>query len=85
MIPIRNENTGWITGLCVEIHDLVISKYVAYRERDLEFNALVVISGMVNQDVPLKRMAELNVDQQIKDRVRRKILADFANVLKKDR
>src|SRR5260221_210646 len=37
LIAIRNENTGGGTGLCLEIHDLAISKLVAGREKDLEF------------------------------------------------
>jgi hypothetical protein len=39
LIPIRNENTGGGTGLCLEVHDLAVSKLVAGREKDLEFVA----------------------------------------------
>ena len=37
LVPIRNQNTGGGTGLCLEIHDLAISKLVAGREKDLGF------------------------------------------------
>jgi hypothetical protein len=37
LIPIRNENTGGATGWCLEIHDLLLSKCAAGRERDWEF------------------------------------------------
>jgi hypothetical protein len=37
LIPIRNENTGGSTGLCLEVHDLAVSKLVAGREKDLDF------------------------------------------------
>ena len=37
LVPIQNENTRGIIGWCLEIHDLLASKYVAGRERDLEF------------------------------------------------
>jgi hypothetical protein len=37
LIPIHNQNTGGGTGLCLEIHDLAISKLVAAREKDLDF------------------------------------------------
>ena len=37
LIAIRGENTGGGTGLCLEVHDLAISKLVAGREKDLNF------------------------------------------------
>ena len=39
LIPVRNENTRGATGLCLEVHDLLISKYVAGREKDHRFSA----------------------------------------------
>jgi hypothetical protein len=42
LIPIHNQNTGGGTGLCLEIHDLAVSKLVAGREKDLDF-----ISGLL--------------------------------------
>jgi hypothetical protein len=37
LIRIHNENTGGGTGLCLEVHDLAVSKLVAGREKDVEF------------------------------------------------
>ena len=37
LIPIQNLNTGGGTGLCLEIHDLAVSKLVAGREKDMDF------------------------------------------------
>jgi len=39
LIPIRNENTGGGVGLCLEVHDLAVSKLVAGREKDLAYVA----------------------------------------------
>lgn len=36
LVPVRNENTGGGTGLCLEVHDLAVSKLVAGRAKDLE-------------------------------------------------
>jgi hypothetical protein len=33
-VPIRNDNTRQATGLCLETHDLVLSKLAAGREKD---------------------------------------------------
>jgi hypothetical protein len=37
LIPLRNENTGGGVGLCLEVHDLAVSKLVAGRDKDLSF------------------------------------------------
>lgn len=42
LIPIHNENTGGGTGLCLEVHDLAVSKLVAGREKDLSFITTLV-------------------------------------------
>lgn len=42
LVPLRNQNTGGGTGLCLEVHDLAVSKLVAGREKDLAF-----IAGLV--------------------------------------
>jgi hypothetical protein len=37
LIEVRNPNTGDVTGWCLEIHDLLLSKCVAGCERDWDF------------------------------------------------
>jgi hypothetical protein len=37
LVPIRNDNTRQATGLCLEGHDLVLSKLAAGREKDYRF------------------------------------------------
>ncbi len=37
LTEICNRNTNGISGLCLEIHDLIISKLYAGREKDTEF------------------------------------------------
>src|SRR3989441_2277793 len=37
LVPVRNSNTGGGTGLCLEVHDLAVSKLVAGREKDVDF------------------------------------------------
>lgn len=42
LVPLTNKNTGGVTGLCVEVHDLAVSKLAAGREKDFKFvNALL--------------------------------------------
>jgi hypothetical protein len=37
LIAVRSPNTGGATGWCLEVHDLLLSKCAAGRERDWEF------------------------------------------------
>lgn len=48
LIPIKNENTGGATGWCLEVHDLVLSKCAAGRERDWEFAEEALRHGLVD-------------------------------------
>ena len=47
LIPVRNENTGGVTGWCLTLVDLAISKLVAGREKDIEFVAVLLKRGWV--------------------------------------
>jgi hypothetical protein len=37
LVVVKNENTNGIAGLCLEVHDLTVSKIVAGRSKDREF------------------------------------------------
>jgi hypothetical protein len=45
LVPVRNENTRWATGLCLEPHDLLIAKHIAGRDKDLRFIRDAVAQG----------------------------------------
>ncbi|MBV8162605.1 MAG: hypothetical protein JO265_16935 [Acidimicrobiia bacterium] len=47
LIPVMNANTGGVTGLCLEAHDLCISKLVAGRPKDNEFCRVLLESRHV--------------------------------------
>jgi hypothetical protein len=51
-------------GLCLEVHDLAVSKYIAGREKDLEFTRELAQHGMTQRDVLLKRLASTVVDPE---------------------
>ncbi len=77
LIPVSNENTRGITGWGVEIHDLVIGKFVSGREKDFEFNEAVFGLGLVSQKILQERLESLEVPAAMKDQIRMKIKADF--------
>jgi hypothetical protein len=41
LVRVQNENTGTGVGLCLEAHDLAVSKLIAGREKDVEFIGLM--------------------------------------------
>jgi hypothetical protein len=49
LVPIANENTGGVTGLCLSPVDLAISKLCAGREKDLDF-----VNGMLRSKLTTK-------------------------------
>lgn len=62
LVPIRNENTRWATGWCLEVHDLALAKSVAAREKDLVFLSALATHGMVRPAVLRERLVALPVD-----------------------
>jgi hypothetical protein len=77
LIPIENANTGGTRGLCLEAHDLAISKYVAGRPKDLDFNKALARHGMTRQKTLLDRLRQTRLDNRTRGLVRARISADF--------
>ena len=55
LVKINNPNTLGITGLCLDVHDLAISKYVAGREKDREFAHELAKQRIVRRDILIAR------------------------------
>jgi hypothetical protein len=66
------------TGLCLEPHDLLISKCVAGREKDREYVRAAVRHRLVDRTTLLERLARTPVDERQRDGILRQIEADFA-------
>jgi hypothetical protein len=47
LVPLKNENTNGVTALCLEPHDLVISKLLANRPKDLQYCRALLNAGCV--------------------------------------
>jgi hypothetical protein len=76
LVPIRNTATRGATGWCLEVHDLVLSKYVAAREKDLLFNRTAAAHGLVDRAVLLQRLASVPVSEAERQRIRQSIESD---------
>jgi hypothetical protein len=77
LVRIESPNTGGCVGLCLEVHDLAISKYVAGREKDREFTRELARHGMTDRKTLLKRLAVTKLSIAISKLVRARIARDF--------
>jgi len=62
LVPVRNSNTGGGTGLCLEIHDLAVSKLIAGREKDLDFVSGLFRHKLARPETVRERLASTPVD-----------------------
>jgi hypothetical protein len=76
LVPVHNANTRGATGLCLEPHDLVISKYVAGREKDDHFVREALRHRLVEPDVLLARLADTPVDDARRAQIAARIAHD---------
>ncbi len=69
--------TGQAVGLCLEAHDLAISKYVAGREKDLSFTFELARHGITKKSVLLARLKDTALTNVIRKIVRQRISLHF--------
>ena len=77
LVRVDNLNTNGYAGLCLEVHDLAISKYVAGREKDREFTRELARQGMTDRKLLLKRLAVTKLDPVVLKLVTNRIKRDF--------
>lgn len=83
--PSSSPNTGGATGLCLDVHDLVLAKYAAGREQDREFNQAVVQHGCVSKRKLIRLAQSMPVDGDMQGVIVARIKLDFATVSVKRR
>jgi len=77
MLRARPVMAGAYTGLCMEINDLALSKFGAGRPKDLEFNAALARTGLLNQSELLARLDQVEADSILRQRIIDRINAAF--------
>lgn len=77
LVAIHNGNTGGVTGLCLEVHDLAISKYVAGRPKDLEFTAALARHAMTRRRTLQDRLRDTTLPRELREIVATRIRRDF--------
>ena len=77
LVPVTNANTGGVEGLCLEVHDLAVSKYVAGREKDLAFTSALARYRMTRKPTLLQRAAQTKLAPALRKLVEGRIRRDF--------
>jgi len=79
LVPIENANTGGVRGLCLEVNDLAISKYMAGRPKDLEFTRELAGHAMTRYDTLIARLKQTDAPSDaVLALALSRIKADFA-------
>jgi len=77
LVPIRNANTRGATGWCLEIHDLVLSKCAAGRDKDWRFLCDAASARLADSATLLERLETMPLDEQRREIVRSRIRAAY--------
>jgi hypothetical protein len=78
LVSVRNSNTRGVEGLCLEVNDLALSKYVAGREKDLAFTRELARHRITRKRTLLDRLRTMPIDTQRRKLVAGRIERDFA-------
>ena len=77
LVAIDNETTNGVTGYCLEVHDLAVSKLIAQRSKDTEFVQELVRHDMVQEKTLLNRLGQTQLQESIRSSVLTRIKSLF--------
>lgn len=69
--------TEGVKGLCLEPHDLAISKYVARRDKDILFNREMVHRGLLDKSRLLELLQATSIPEEKRRAIEKYIESDF--------
>jgi Nucleotidyltransferase of unknown function (DUF6036) len=70
LVAIRNDNTRQATGLCLEKHDLALSKLAAGREKDYRFLADALREQIVDAEILRERIEAMPLPPERRGQLR---------------
>jgi len=77
LVKICNNNTNGIAGLCLEIHDLIISKLVAGRKKDIDFFQAAINLKLLDKQTLLQRLNITPIQNEQKNFIKKLINKGF--------
>lgn len=72
-VTIQNDNTRGAKGLCLEAHDLAVSKLVPWRDKDRRFLEALVLHGMIDEATIRRRLVETTLEPRVREAVQRRV------------
>ena len=78
LVAIDNANTNGVTGWCLEVHDIAVSKYAAGREKDHAYIATLWSEGLIELGTVEQRLDATSVDTDTRERLRTRARSDAA-------
>ncbi|MEJ7788003.1 MAG: DUF6036 family nucleotidyltransferase [Solirubrobacteraceae bacterium] len=79
-IPPRHASKRTPRAWCLEVHDLVLSKCAAGRDRDWDYAAAALKANIVHRDVLLARVPDLPGSEELRDHVMTMLRAIIASL-----
>lgn len=77
LVEICNENTNDVSGMCLEIHDLIVSKLYAGRKKDIEFFKAAVNSNLLSMQILTERLTSTSMTDESRIRIENYIKSAF--------
>jgi hypothetical protein len=77
LVVVQNENTRGARGLCLEVHDLLVAKTIAGREKDLAFLSDAATHRMADKGVLMGRLSSVAVAEEVREKARAAIERAF--------
>ena len=73
LVRVEGPETAGAVGLCLDPHDLAISKLMAGREKDLEYLRVAADSGLLNRETLLGLIDPTSVEPERRDMARGRV------------
>ena len=77
LVVVQNENTRGARGLCLEVHDLLVAKIIAGRDKDIDFLKEAAKHRMADPETLLHRLETVEVDPAVRGQARAAIQRIF--------
>lgn len=79
LVNLPQGDTAGVKGLCLDPHDLAITKYVARRQKDILFTRELARRSLVSRDRLLALLDQTPVAAGVRERIRADIASDFGS------
>jgi len=65
LVVVQNENTRGVKGLCLEVHDLLVAKIIAGREKDIAFLRAAAEHQIADAETLYQRLATVEAASEV--------------------